>query len=202
MVTNAEGSTLAPSVTVQATVMSDYGSLLPERMKELAKTIKGSSANLGLDNSDFGKVKSVMLSSYLNRTIEAISPSPSPAPSPGPSYEPAPSVSPSPAPSSYPPVPSPNCHPMPPCVNCEVSSPSPTMEPSSPVPSLPPAQSPKAHRRFGPRVSPQPSPSHLKQASSPVFPPRAYAPASPARSQGQTGNLVSPSLAPYPSCKF
>ncbi|KAK4757511.1 hypothetical protein SAY87_018812 [Trapa incisa] len=192
VVTNAEGSTLAPSVTVQATVVSDLGSLLPERMKELAETIKTSSSNLGLDNSQFGKVNSVMLSSFLNRTIADISPSPTPAPSP----EPGPSASPSPAPSSYPPVQSPNDHPAPHCVNCEVSSPSPTTEPNSPVHCVPPAQSPDAHCRASPRISPQTSPFRSNQASPPVFPPFAYAPASHARNRGNGGNLVSPSLPP------
>ncbi|KAK4769416.1 hypothetical protein SAY86_027566 [Trapa natans] len=181
VVTNAKGSTLASSVTVQATVVSDMGNLLPERMKELAETIKVSSSNLGLDNSQFGKVKSVMLSSYLNRTIADISPSPSPAPSPGSSYEHGLSASPSPAPSSYPPVPSPIYHHVPHCVNCELS-PSPTMEPSSSETYFPPAQSPDSHCLFSPRISPQDFPFNSNQASLHVFP-CAYAPATPARNQ-------------------
>ncbi|OWM79372.1 hypothetical protein CDL15_Pgr003545 [Punica granatum] len=196
LVTNAEGSTLAPSVTVQASVMSDYGSLVPERLKELADIIKGSPVNLGLDNSEFGKVKSVMLSSYLNRTTQATSPSPSPAPSPGPYNELDPPNS---APSSHPLAPSPNSRLTPPCVNCEVSSPSPCIEPNVPVPSVPPAHPPQAHRSFGPRVAPRPSPSRPKRAVSPIFRPRSSGPTSPVWNGGNAGNLASPSLGP--SCK-
>ncbi|XP_059648108.1 uncharacterized protein LOC132294317 [Cornus florida] len=88
-VTNKNGSTRAPPVTVQASVMSDMGRLLPQRLKQLAETIVGSPAkNLGLSNSVFGKVKEIRLSSYLNRTLDATpTPSPAPAPAPAPSPE-------------------------------------------------------------------------------------------------------------------
>lgn len=82
-ITNTAGSTINPPVTVQASIMSDLGGLLPQRLKQLAQTITDSpSKNLGLDNSVFGKVKSVILSSYLKGTLHANPPTPSPAPSP------------------------------------------------------------------------------------------------------------------------
>ncbi|KAI4299006.1 hypothetical protein L6164_032505 [Bauhinia variegata] len=85
-ITNIHGSTVDPPVVVQASVVSDEG-LLPQRLKQLAQTITGSPAkNLGLNNSVFGKVKGISLSSFLNRTLHATTPSPSPAPSPQTDY--------------------------------------------------------------------------------------------------------------------
>ncbi|XP_076947477.1 uncharacterized protein LOC143619426 [Bidens hawaiensis] len=65
-VTNKDGSTNHPPVTVQASIASTLGSLEPERLKELAREITGSSPamNLGLDHTMFGKVKEISLSSY------------------------------------------------------------------------------------------------------------------------------------------
>ncbi|PKU84638.1 hypothetical protein MA16_Dca015497 [Dendrobium catenatum] len=86
--TNVNGSTIAPPVTQQASILSDNGSgtLLPNRLKQLAETITGSFAqNLGLNHSVFGVVKSIVLTSYLNNSISSLqvsSPSPSPSPSP------------------------------------------------------------------------------------------------------------------------
>ncbi|KAJ8505631.1 hypothetical protein OPV22_006517 [Ensete ventricosum] len=74
---NADGSTVAPPVTVEASVLSDVGSgsLLPDRMKQLAQFITGPDANnLGLNNSVFGKVKQVQLSSYLKDSILLLAP--------------------------------------------------------------------------------------------------------------------------------
>ncbi|GJX83661.1 hypothetical protein Tco_0333142 [Tanacetum coccineum] len=103
-VTNKAGSTKDPPVTVQASILSDLGKLVPLRLKQLAQTITGSppARNLGLDNSVFGKVKEISLSSYLYHTLDA--PTPSPAPSPvlndfaGPTISPSPAIS-SPQPS-------------------------------------------------------------------------------------------------------
>lgn len=84
--TNVKGSTIAPPVTLQASILSDYGSgvLLPNRLKQLADTLTGSHVrNLGLNHSVFGEVKSVVLTSYLNSSISSLDDS-SPAPSPGP----------------------------------------------------------------------------------------------------------------------
>ncbi|KAI3810360.1 hypothetical protein L1987_19972 [Smallanthus sonchifolius] len=52
-VTNKAGSTRDPPVTVQASIMSDLGNLVPPRLKQLAQTITGShsATNLGLDHS-------------------------------------------------------------------------------------------------------------------------------------------------------
>ncbi|KAE8009070.1 hypothetical protein FH972_005526 [Carpinus fangiana] len=124
-ITNEVGSTIAPPVTVQASVMSDFGSLLPQRLKQLAQIITGSPAkNLGLDNTVFGKVKGISLSSYLKGTLHPPSPSPSPTPSPEPSDYAEPSISPYPAlsPSNYPRSSS----------NIKHPSPAPSMVPTQP----------------------------------------------------------------------
>ncbi|XP_044462106.1 uncharacterized protein LOC123193291 [Mangifera indica] len=118
-VTNKEGSTITPPVIVQVSVMSDLGSLLPQRLKQLAQTITESPAkNLGLNNLVFGNVKSVVLSSYLKGTLHATPPTPSPSPSPTP-YSPY-SLAPSPAPAVaianppfFPPTSSPTSNPIP-----------------------------------------------------------------------------------------
>ncbi|KAG0497608.1 hypothetical protein HPP92_002299 [Vanilla planifolia] len=102
--TNLNGSTVAPPVTVQASILSNYGNdaLLPNRLKELAQTIMASQLkNLGLNISVFGKVKTVLLTSYLNNSITCFE-TPSPSPSPSPSPLPSPSPSPSPFPSAAP----------------------------------------------------------------------------------------------------
>ncbi|XP_008797302.2 uncharacterized protein LOC103712530 [Phoenix dactylifera] len=132
--TNVHGSTVAPPVTVQASVLSDVGmsSLLPYRLKQLAQVISGHHAkNLGLNHSVFGKVKEVRLSSYLQHSISSLAPSSSPSPSLAPSPSPSediphtapissnPTLSPSHAPS-----PSTNHHHPYPCFNCDALSPS------------------------------------------------------------------------------
>ncbi|MED6119523.1 hypothetical protein PIB30_012714 [Stylosanthes scabra] len=129
-ITSVKGSTVAPPVTVQASVMPGFGSLLPERLKQLAEILKGPAAkNLGLDNSIFGNVKQIMLSSFLRDTLHATSPSPSPAPSP--------SISPEVAP-SRPPISSPTVK-QPPCFDCEVSAPASAPAPApSAITILPP----------------------------------------------------------------
>ncbi|KAL8205842.1 hypothetical protein R6Q57_009393 [Mikania cordata] len=78
-VTNKAGSTRDPPVTVQVSIVSDLGKLVPLRLKQLAQTItkSPSSTNLGLDHLVFGKVKEISLSSYLFHTL-ASSPAPSP----------------------------------------------------------------------------------------------------------------------------
>ncbi|CAL0309549.1 unnamed protein product [Lupinus luteus] len=136
LLTHETGSTLIPSVKVKASVMSGFGGLLPQRLKQLAKTIRRSSTkNLGLNNSVFGKVKDVRLSSLLNDRTHATSPSPSPAPSPQFSDHARPSVSPYRAP-SYSPIP-PATSKQPPCFDCEVSTPAPSIvivHPPNPCP--------------------------------------------------------------------
>ncbi|XP_065021138.1 uncharacterized protein LOC135585089 isoform X1 [Musa acuminata AAA Group] len=118
--TNINGSTVTPPVTVEASVLSDMGSgsLLPDRMKQLAQVITRPNANnLGLNNSVFGKVKQVQLSSYLEHSLSmAPGPSPSGSPSVGNLYpEPPASLNPTLSPA---PVPSDNDHRPPPCFCC------------------------------------------------------------------------------------
>ncbi|KAL2342173.1 hypothetical protein Fmac_010113 [Flemingia macrophylla] len=128
-ITNENGSTVAPPVVVQASVLPSMGSLLPQRLKQLAQTISGSAGkNLGLDNSVFGRVKEVRLSSFLKNRLHASSPSPSPSPAPSPQlYDHSESsISPRHA-HSYSPK-SPATAEQPPCVGCEGSSPAPSPE--------------------------------------------------------------------------
>ncbi|XP_076919470.1 uncharacterized protein LOC143580186 isoform X2 [Bidens hawaiensis] len=95
--TNKDGSTNHPPVTVQASIASTLGSLEPERLNELAREITGSSPamNLGLDHTLFGKVKEISLSSYLYHTLDAPAPTPTPSPAPSPDQM-GPAISPSP----------------------------------------------------------------------------------------------------------
>ncbi|XP_047315100.1 rho GTPase-activating protein gacK-like [Impatiens glandulifera] len=83
-VTNKIGSTIDPPVKIQAYITSDFGSLSPQRLNQLAQTIKGSpiSKNLGLNNTVFGKVKEISLASLLNHSTHSMPPSHSPSPSP------------------------------------------------------------------------------------------------------------------------
>uniref|UniRef100_A0A7N0T9Q7 DUF7036 domain-containing protein n=1 Tax=Kalanchoe fedtschenkoi TaxID=63787 RepID=A0A7N0T9Q7_KALFE len=86
--TNYQGSTVSPPTTVQTSVVMavGYNASMP-RLKQLAQTITGShSKNLGLNNTVFGKVKQVRLSSILQHSLHGGdgSPSPSPAPIPQP----------------------------------------------------------------------------------------------------------------------
>ncbi|KAK3006845.1 hypothetical protein RJ639_016578 [Escallonia herrerae] len=168
-VTNENGSTRDPPVTVQASVMSEIGNLLPQRLKQLAQTITGSPAatNLGLDNSVFGRVKEISLSSYLNRTLQVDPPTPSPAPSPEQDDYSEPSISPfpaaSPADGSYPLAPSPDNRPhqsLPP-----ISSP--------PVPSTVYTWAPHPSPHCSSKTSPSPSSSSsdFRPITSPAFPP-------------------------------
>ncbi|KAK7302446.1 hypothetical protein RJT34_13336 [Clitoria ternatea] len=172
-ITNINGSTVAPPVVVQASVMPGYGNLLPQRLKQLAQTISGSAGeNLGLDNSVFGKVKEVRLSSFLTDNLHASSPSPSPAPAPAPAPSPEltdhsePSVSPYRAP--FPPI-SPAPAEKPPCINCEVSSPAPSIVPEHPPDPCP--YSASVHH-------PIPSPKSYSKPSLPTYHSPAAAPTS------------------------
>ncbi|KAG5535884.1 hypothetical protein RHGRI_023605 [Rhododendron griersonianum] len=176
-----------------------------ERLKQLAQTIEGSppSNNLGLNNTVFGKVKEVRLSSFLNCTILATSPTPSPAPAPENNdyYD-------SPISPLYSPAPGPNFqrH-LPPCVNCDASSPStddnypyspsPESYPhrslppisSSPAPSIARNQPPRSSPHHGSTIPPRPS----------AFPP--HAPHSYPPHAGSTP-LLSPDLSPLPVVSY
>ncbi|CAN6720191.1 unnamed protein product [Malus baccata var. baccata] len=185
---NIIGSTKAPPVVVQASLVSDVGVIVPERLKQLVQTITGSRAkNLGLNNTVFGKVKSISLSSYPKGAPVATSPTPSPAPSPEPTPSPAPFPEPTPSPapspessiSPYPaspvhsPEPSPHSHYLPPALSPDIHH-----LPPAPLPDihlLPPAPSPDIrHLPLAPSpgihlLAPAPSPEihHLPPAPSP-----------------------------------
>lgn len=168
-ITNENGSTMAPPIVVQASVLPGYGSLLPQRLKQLAKTITGSAGkNLGLDNSIFGRVKEVRLSSFLKNRLHASSPSPSPSPAPSPQLfdHSEPSISPHRA-HSYSPI-SPATAEQPPCSDCDVSSPAPSIVPEHPPDPCPyngfvrhPIPSPKSYSKppFPPNYSPVAAPT-------------------------------------------
>ncbi|XP_051151166.1 uncharacterized protein LOC127265418 isoform X2 [Andrographis paniculata] len=88
--TNRRGSSVAPPTTVQSQVLLAVG-INPSktRLKQLAQTITDSyGKNLGLNNSVFGRVKQVQLSSILQHSLggggnsSSLSPSPLPSPSP------------------------------------------------------------------------------------------------------------------------
>ncbi|EYU20829.1 hypothetical protein MIMGU_mgv1a010026mg [Erythranthe guttata] len=87
--TNLKGSTVAPPTTIQAQVLLAVGiNPSKSRLKQLAQTITGSDTkNLGLNNTVFGRVKQVRLSSILQHSLGA-GPTPSPSPSPSPSASP------------------------------------------------------------------------------------------------------------------
>lgn len=96
--TNLEGSTVEPSTIIETSIMPVIGGgLAKPRLKQLVQEITGHHAdNLGLNHTLFGKVKQIMLSSYLRDPPS--SPSPVPSPSPSPSHSPC--SSPVPAPES------------------------------------------------------------------------------------------------------
>ncbi|GFY84643.1 hydroxyproline-rich glycoprotein family protein [Actinidia rufa] len=111
--TNSKGSTVAPPTTVQTLVLLTIGNLPSQaRLKQLAQTITGShSKNLGLNNTVFGRVKQVRLSSILQHSLGGDA-SPTPAPLPPPHHHHhhhhhhhndvyrAPAISPAPVPAS------------------------------------------------------------------------------------------------------
>ncbi|KAI3446544.1 hypothetical protein Pfo_029516 [Paulownia fortunei] len=84
--TNLKGSTVAPPTTVQSQVLLAVGiNPSKSRLKQLAQTITGShTKNLGLNNTVFGRVKQVRLSSILQHSLGSDGSSPSPSPSPSP----------------------------------------------------------------------------------------------------------------------
>lgn len=194
-ITNEVGSTIAPPVTVEASVMSPFGSLLPQRLKQLAQIIRDSQAkNLGLDNTVFGKVKSIRLSSYLEGNLHAPSPSPSPAPSPELSDYAEPSISPYPArsPFNYPRSSS----------NIKPPSPAPSMvttHPRRPCPyygfTNPPSSSPASHsnRKLASLPSSPPlGPTSQLSTDWATIPQVSYA-SSTSKDKGSAKGLVSPS---------
>ncbi|XP_075511154.1 uncharacterized protein LOC142547008 [Primulina tabacum] len=166
-VTNNKGSTKDPPVTLEASVVSDIGSLQPQRLKQIARIIARSppAENLGLNHTVFGKVKEISLSSFLKHSLHAPTPTPSPSPCPSPSPSPSPEHIPLMAPSFSPSFPPKFQHSLSPCPNCYTSSPSdagqifapspppisnspePSVAPSNQrrVPTDPPGSSPTSH---------------------------------------------------------
>ncbi|KAI4378425.1 hypothetical protein MLD38_015905 [Melastoma candidum] len=81
---NSQGSTVAPPVIVQSSVLLAVGNTpsMP-RLKQIAQTISDShSGNLGLDNTIFGRVKQVQLSSILQHSLNGTDQGGAPSPSP------------------------------------------------------------------------------------------------------------------------
>ncbi|PWA90543.1 hypothetical protein CTI12_AA100120 [Artemisia annua] len=164
-VTNKAGSTKDPPVTVQASILSDLGKLVPLRLKQLAQTITGSppARNLGLDHSVFGKVKEISLSSYLYHTLDASTPSP--APSPVLNDFAGPTISPSPAISSPQPSPQNGHEPsLPPLPNAPPPSLGRSCGGFKTLPSPPPMYVPRHH-------STSPPPMYQKLVMPPDLPP-------------------------------
>ncbi|KAL0422301.1 UNVERIFIED_CONTAM: hypothetical protein Slati_3253000 [Sesamum latifolium] len=202
-VTNKHGSTIDPPVTVEASVASDLGTLLPERLRQLAQVITGSPAeNLGLDHSVFGKVKEISLSSFLNHSLHA----PTPSPSPSPSYDTGPTMSPSDSPAF-----SPNTHhSLSPCSNCYTSEPSGASPRSAPSPqnlryrSLSPMSDSPAPSvalggpHCGSTDPPSPSPTSHPHQMSPNLSPHASIESPGAVSTPQ----ISPSRSPLPGVAY
>ncbi|XP_073309543.1 uncharacterized protein [Primulina huaijiensis] len=191
--TNRHGSTKDRPVTIEASAVSDLGTLQSDRLKQLAQRITESPSveSLGLDHSVFGKVKEISLSSFLNHSLYA--PTQSLAPSTEQIYNAIPSLAP-----SHSPVLSP------PCGNCYSSVPSdasPTPAPSSnnapsvslltpnpPTPSVDPSSlSPNS------TYSPCPPTSHPNQ----LFPSLSHAFSEP--SFATPVSYFSQSVSPVPS---
>ncbi|KAK8484681.1 hypothetical protein V6N11_073173 [Hibiscus sabdariffa] len=197
--TNRNGSTMSSPTIVQASVMSDgFGGLLPQRLKQLAQTITDSPAkNLGLNNSVFGKVKSISLSSCLNGTLHPTPPTPLPAPSPGPSMSWRPTFSPTPASKK---------HHLPACPKCKSAAPS----GHSPIHS--PGPGGGSYPTFPPSISPEPSSSAAHPRPPCPYTRNAIPPSSSPRSHSSRisnhpplmspGSKLSPDLPPLPSVSY
>ncbi|XP_059295884.1 uncharacterized protein LOC132049195 [Lycium ferocissimum] len=81
--TSRRGSTVDPPTIVQCKVLLAVGiNPSSSRLKQLAHTIGSNSGNLGLNNTVFGRVKQVSLSSFLPHSQGSNSGSPSPSPAP------------------------------------------------------------------------------------------------------------------------
>uniref|UniRef100_A0A1D1ZAE7 DUF7036 domain-containing protein n=1 Tax=Anthurium amnicola TaxID=1678845 RepID=A0A1D1ZAE7_9ARAE len=84
--TNLRGSTVTPPTIIQTSILLSVGNRPPSqlRLKELAQAITPA-RNLGLNNTVFGIVKQIRLSSFLNHSINGAG-APSSAPEPHPSH--------------------------------------------------------------------------------------------------------------------
>lgn len=194
-VTNKGGSTRDPPVTVQASIVSDLGNLVPLRLKQLAQTItkSPSATNLGLDHSVFGKVKEISLSSYLSHTLNAPTPTPSPAPSPDLNDYAGPTISPSPQnhAQTLPPVPNSPA----PSVHCSCGRPK-ILPMYGPGPSASPPMSEKSE--MPPGLSPLPVVSFGstagQQKRDEAGPPISVAPTASSLSNGSFNHITWPLL--------
>ncbi|KAK8518642.1 hypothetical protein V6N13_018077 [Hibiscus sabdariffa] len=198
--TNKYGSTISSPVIVQASVMSDnYGNLLPQRLKQLAQLITDSPArNLGLNNSIFGKVKSISLSSCLKGTLHATPPTPSLASAPGQLISPHHKFLP-----THPPALSPKIHHFTPCPNCNAASPSAHSPLHSPGPRSVPSRPPSISPASSSVVTHAPPPCPYSRPAVPPSPPLSHSnlipkhpPVMSPRSQ------LSPSLSPLASVSY
>ena len=82
---NLQGSTILPPTIVETYIVRVVGNPQPDvpRMKQLAQKIThSSSGNLGLNNTVFGKVKQIRLSSYLKHSLHSRGSSDAPSPAP------------------------------------------------------------------------------------------------------------------------
>ncbi|XP_058089577.1 verprolin-like isoform X3 [Magnolia sinica] len=222
-VTNMDGSTVAPPVIVQASVLSDVAGhvLLPQRLKQLAEALTGHPVkNLGLDHSVFGKVKQIRLSTFLQASLGSPQGSPSPSPSPSeenhysaPPQSHYPTVSP-----SHAPAPSADRHSPSPCDLCDSSSPSESVSPpiptpknwpepptspdsESPTPSVIDGHSPSSSPCRGPTLSPNPSPA----AHSDPPAPSGFSPHSAISPRGQPPSptpKLDPHISPSPAVRY
>ncbi|CAN4109340.1 unnamed protein product [Withania somnifera] len=77
---NTRGSTVDRPTIIQCQVFLAVGIPSNSRLKQLAQTIGSNSKNLGLNNTVFGRVKQVSLSSILQYSLGSPSPSPGPQP--------------------------------------------------------------------------------------------------------------------------
>ncbi|XP_027163730.1 uncharacterized protein LOC113763933 isoform X1 [Coffea eugenioides] len=183
-VTNNNGSTRDPPVVVEASITSNWGILLPQRMRQLAKKLMGSPKNLGLDMYVFGKVKEVSLSSSLKHSLDILPPTPSPSPSPSPDL---------PFYGSDPPAPAPNFPLSAPCSNFDVyapSDPSPENDLDYFSAPLPAENGPKCRSGLSPSYSPV---SHAHPPSPNI---------SPSASTPSTGSIAQTGPSPLPVVSF
>ncbi|GMJ12644.1 hypothetical protein HRI_004933600 [Hibiscus trionum] len=217
--TNKNGSTMSSPVIVQASVMSDnYGNLLPQRLKQLAQIITHSPArNLGLNNSVFGKVKSISLSSCLKGTLHSPLPTPSPASAPVLSISPHPNSTPTHPPALAPnitaspsdrsPLPSPgprsgldpSLPPISPASSTAVTHSPPPCPYSRPA--VPPSPPLRSHSKLIPRPPPVMSPQSQWSPSLPPLASVSYG-SRPGQGMERTKGPVSAPLAKSPSAQF
>ncbi|CAI9297594.1 unnamed protein product [Lactuca saligna] len=200
--TNPQGSTVAPYTTVQSSVVLAIGTPSMARSKQLAQTIKGSpTQNLGLNNTQFGKVKQISLSSIsLNSSSSGAAGAPVPSPSPLPNPPPQPHHHhhhhhhhhDKPLPPAKPP--SPAALPVPP-------TPAPTPSPHPKSPACHPGYHKKKHPPLFPPVSQPAPPPHIPPPPPPPPPPRSPPPPPPLPPPPPVTETI-PASSPLPNVVF